>query len=259
MAPASSVRYVARSVTSAMRLPRLAFFAIAFSSALPLVAQDARGPAPTAESAAKPATPKIGIVDFTRVVDAYPRAIAERKKVDELRKQQLTILDAEVKQARALQAELGELNRGSKSYDLKAHELRMKQQHIDGLQTVYDRDWRRRIDEFYTAIYSDLERAVAMVAKDRGILMVLRAHPELEDDSIENKARVFEARMVWYAAEELDITQAVINLLQVPLPPDPKAKSTEEKPATPDKPAGEQKPTGGDESPVEAKNEAAGG
>lgn len=247
MARACSDRYGARSVISAIRHSFFVLSALAAFGAAPASAQGSTGSAPSAEAAGKPAAPKIGIVDFVRVVEAYPRAIEERKKVDELRKQQLTILDGEVKKAREMQIKLNDLQRGTLRYDSAQHELRLKQQDIDGMQTVFDREWRRRIDEFYTAIYSDLERAVALVAKDRGVMLVLRAHPELEDGSVESKARVFEARMVWYAAEELDLTPAVIQLLQVPLPPDPKAA-----------PAPSDKPTGGDKPADGTKKDASG-
>ena len=133
------------------------------------------------------------------------------------------LLDAEIKKAREMQLKLSDLQRGTSARDLKEHELRLKEQDVDGMKTLFEREWRRKVEEFYTSIYADLERAVSIVAKDRGVQLVLRAHPELEDGSTESKARVFEARIVWYSAQELDLTAAVIALLQVPLPPDPKA------------------------------------
>jgi Skp family chaperone for outer membrane proteins len=209
-------------------LTALLFVSSWFLSAVSAVAQGSSPAAPAIESkpaplATKLEAPKIGIVDFVKVVDAYPRAIAERQKIDELRKQQLTILDAEIKKAREMQLKLSDLQRGTSARDLKEHELRLKEQDVDGMKTLFEREWRRKVEEFYTSIYADLERAVSIVAKDRGVQLVLRAHPELEDGSTESKARVFEARIVWYSAQELDLTAAVIALLQVPLPPDPKA------------------------------------
>lgn len=189
-------------------------------------------------TAAAKAAPKVGVVDFVKVVDAYPRAIEARAKIEELRKQQRGVLEAELKKGKELEVQLEDLQRGTPAHDLKLHELRLKKQNIEGMEQIFDREWRRKIDEFYTTIYSDLERAVAIVAKERGVLMVLRAHPQLEDGSLENKSRVFEARIVWYAAEEIDLTPAVIKLLQVPLPAE--AKPDSGKPEAP-KPAGETK------------------
>ena len=144
-------------------------------------------------------------------------------KIEELRKQQRSVLEAELKKGKELEVQLEDLQRGTPRYDLKLHELRLKKQDIEGMEQIFDREWRRKIDEFYVAIYADLERAVAIVAKERGVQMVLRAHPQLEETSSENKARLFEARIVWFASEEIDLTPAVIKLLQVPLPEAPKA------------------------------------
>lgn len=215
--------------------------ALAVLAAVPLTAQEKTGAAPAAEGSPKVSALKVGVVDFVRVIDAYPKAIEERKKVDELRKQQLTTLDAEVKKLREMQIKLADLQRGSRGYELAQHEIRLKQQDIEGTQSLFERDWRRAFDQFLVTVYADLERAVAIVAKDRGVHMVVRAHPELEGGSAEDRARVYETRMVWYASEEIDLTPAVIQLLQVPLPPDPKAV-----PAANDKPVEGQKPANGD-------------
>lgn len=228
------------------------FVSLCLVAAVPAVAQGTNPAAPTSESKPTANVPKVGIVDFVKIVDAYPRAIEERKKIDELRKQQLTILDAEIKKAKEMQLKLGDLQRGTAARDLKEHELRLKEQDIDGMKVLYERETRRRIEEFYNSIYGDLERAVAIVAKDRGVQLVLRAHPDIDDGSMESKARVFEARIVWYAAEELDLTPAVIALLQVPLPLDPKTAEGAVKAPVEGSKADGSKPDG-------AKKESAGG
>lgn len=228
------------------------FVSLSLVAAVPAVAQGTNTAAPAGESKPSANVTKVGIVDFVKIVDAYPRAIEERKKIDELRKQQLTILDAEIKKAKEMQLKLGDLQRGTSARDLKEHELRLKEQDIDGMKVLFERETRRRIEEFYNSIYGDLERAVAIVAKDRGVQLVLRAHPDIDDGSMESKARVFEARIVWYAAEELDLTPAVVALLQVPLPPDPKSAGGDAKSPADGAKADGPKPDG-------AKKESAGG
>jgi Skp family chaperone for outer membrane proteins len=195
----------------------------------------AKAQEPASAEAKAASAPKIGVVDFVKVVEAYPRAIEERAKIEEMRKQQRAVLEAELKKGRELEVKLEDLQRGTPAHDFTLHQLRMKKQDIEGLEQVYDRDWRRKIDEFYNAIYGDLERAVAIVAKERGVHMVLRAHPQLDGESAENRARVFEARMVWYSSSEIDLTPFVIKLLQVPLPAEPKAETA--KPVVETKPA----------------------
>lgn len=208
--------------------------ALSFNSLLtPGVAQTPQGaqnPVPAADVKA----PKVGVVDFVKVMDAYPRAIEARGKLDELRKQNRAVLEAEVKKGRELELKLEDLQRGTPAHDMKLHELRLKKQGIEGMEQIFEREWRRKFDEWYLTVYADMERAVAIVAKERGLQMVLRSHPQIEDGTVENRTRVYEARIVWFASEEVDVTPAVIKVLQVPLPPETKADSS--------KPAGETKP-----------------
>lgn len=190
-------------------------------------AQD-RPSAPAGESTQAPnAQPRtglvVGVVDFVKVIDAYPRAIQERKKIEEFAKQRRAVLAAEERKAQEIKLKRDDFQPGTFDRDLKENELRQQVQYLDGLSRVFESEHRRRIEEFYVKIYEDMQRAVAKVAKDRGVGLVLRVHEDTFDGSTESKARVFEARVVWYASEEIDLTPAIIQLLQVPLPEEPKA------------------------------------
>lgn len=204
----------------------------ATSLLFPLAAQEARpaqDPAPVADAKAL----KVGVVDFVKVMDAFPRSIEGRTKLDELRKQNRAVLEVELKKGRELELHLEDLQRGTPAHDMKLHELRLRKQDIEGKEQLFEREWRRRFDEWYMSVYADMERAVAIVAKERGLQLVLRVHPQLEEATVENRTRVYDARIVWFAAEEIDITAAVIKVLQVPLPAEAKPEAA--------KPAGETK------------------
>lgn len=213
-----------------MNIARTAFLAaVALGvAAIGRAAAQAPTPASSARSAGASDTaipPKggvsIGVVDFVKVLEAYPRAIQERKKIDEFVKQREAALEAEGKKIRELRAKCEDLREGTLERDLKEHELRLKLQDIDGMQKVFANERRRKIDEFYVAIYEDMQRAVRKVAESRGVTLVLRVHDDVFDGSVGSKARVFEERVVWYAGPDIDLTPAIIQLLQVPLPEEP--------------------------------------
>jgi Skp family chaperone for outer membrane proteins len=207
--------------------------ALSVLSLLASVAAQGHQAPQNAVPAADAKAPKVGVVDFVKVMDAYPRAIEARGKLEEMRKQNRALLEAELKKGRELELKLEDLQRGTPAHDMKLHELRLKKQDIEGMEQIFEREWRRKFDEWYLSVYAEMERAVAIVAKERGLQMVLRSHPQLEDGTVENRTRVYEARIVWFASEEVDITPAVIKVLQVPLPAESKPDAA--------KPAGETK------------------
>lgn len=195
----------------------LAGMAFALSEAVAQEGSTPKPAAPIAESV--PSAPRIGVVDFVKVVDAYPRAIEERKKIEDLRQKQVAAIEAEVKKLREMDLKRDGLLRGTAERDLEDHRYRLKEAELEGLKQIFDREWRRRIEEFSVAMYEDMQRAVEIVAKDRGVQLVLRAHADGEASSLDGKARLMEARVIWFASEEIDLTAAVIKRLQLPLPP----------------------------------------
>jgi Skp family chaperone for outer membrane proteins len=164
----------------------------------------------------------IGVVDFARVLAAYPRAIEIRKSMDDWRKQQIAMIDAEERKLAEIKLKRDDLQPDTAERDSRELEMRLKMNFIEGQRQVLDREWGRKVEGYYAAMYDDMQQAVAILAKDRGLQLVLRTHPDPDDlTSSRDKSRVFEARMVWYAADEIDVTPALIKLLQVPLPTKP--------------------------------------
>lgn len=94
-----------------------------------------------------------------------------------------------------------------------------------GLASVFNGELNRARDKYDLMIYQDLEVAVAQVAKDRGVQIVLRVSPQ---EAIDERAKdtldvqqirlfTFNRRAVWFAADEVDLTPALIKYLQVPI------------------------------------------
>ncbi|MGE3175534.1 MAG: OmpH family outer membrane protein [Planctomycetota bacterium] len=206
-----------------MTRARTAFLTLTlFAGGAGLVAQGGTPAQPAAETA----MPKgvqgltVGVVDFSRVFDAYPRAIDERKKLGEWRERQQAMIDAEERKLQEIRMKRDDLRPDTMERDVKELELNSKIRELEGLRQVLERDLNRRLNEMFVGLYADAEQAVGIVARERGVHLVLRKHLEAEDvKSQDARLRLYETRVVWFAAEEVDLTAAVIRVLQAPLPP----------------------------------------
>jgi Skp family chaperone for outer membrane proteins len=164
------------------------------------------------------ASSAIGVVDFTKVIATYPRAIQERKRLDDSFKERQASLEGDERKAQETRQQRDLFQKDSSEWRFKDLELRLAVQALEGKRAIFQEELRQQREQFYVNMLEDMQQAVAIVAKERGVALVLRTHNDLLDGSTESKARVFEARVVWYASEEVDLTPAVIKLLQVPLP-----------------------------------------
>lgn len=170
----------------------------------------AAAPVATAqEGGAKPA-PAIGVVDITRVVENSPRFVEGSKKLEEF----AASLN---KQAKEVQDRLKELKAqrdlAEGPIEVKKAELRyaIEQRHLDGLADLLKVEFGERQAKLVAECYEDAERGIAAVAKEKGLQLVLRIGLGGGDDKI----RSFDRRIVWYHADEVDVTAAVIKNLQM--------------------------------------------
>lgn len=195
-----------------------------FAAAGSVTAQDGGAKPPA------PAAPKfpVGVVDFVKVFDAYPRAVQEENALKDFNRRQQEVLDAEERKLEQLKIQRDNYNKGSRDYAMKDNELRAKLRELEGLQEILRVEFGQKRNEFMNTIYADIGRAIAIVAKERDVKLVLRRHPPLDGLSSGQNAQLNEARQVWYAAEELDLTPHVIKLLQVGLPELPKASDAQD-------------------------------
>ena len=188
---------------------------------------DSSKPAPVRSDRIQPAAGAlpVGVVDFAKILEAYPRAIDLRKQLDVLMEQRQAELDEFQKRISEISGLRDNFREGSNEWLNKDLEVQLAVRAIEGKRQIFQQELRSEREKFYVTMLEDMQRAVAMIAKDRKIGLVLRVHEDVLDGSIESKARIFESRVVWFASEEIDLTPAVIKLLQVPLPPESAGQS----------------------------------
>ncbi|HZN41423.1 MAG TPA: OmpH family outer membrane protein [Planctomycetota bacterium] len=211
-----------------------------------LVAQD-HSAAATEGATKKVAPVSIGVVDLAKALEAYPKQIKmeqELKTLQDVLKEELGKIEASINETRENIKAVGENSEEGKD--------RMFQ--YDGLRQLWEFKRKRMVEKLEIAemrmkleLYEDMEVAVAKVAKNRGVQLVVRTYdpgpPPNYPDKASNKElgqmnlrlQMFDRRQVWYNTDEIDLTGDLIKLLKVPLEKDAPAK-TAEPPKTPAKP-----------------------
>ncbi len=201
---------------------RFAWFAAGFAAAV-LPAQSDK-PAAVDASLPKAQAPVLGVVDFTKVFEVYPKAIRERERLEALQnsfKGQIETLTKRIDE-RKLQIPL--LPEGSREREVKQLELELAMQERTGLAKLLNEQLEMESLRMEVMLYEDAEIAIAKVAKDRGVQIVLRMAADIPDRRVDAKPKewqlravTYERRQVWYASAEVDLTPHVIKLMQVPI------------------------------------------
>jgi len=190
----------------------------------PATSSPAAGAQPVDASARAKNQPTIGVVDLDKAIELYPKAIAERDRLQNLSKQLSERINALSKQIDQIKAEMTVLKEGSDDREDKEYELAQAMKNREGTANYLKSKFDRQLEKFELMIYQDLEVAVAEVAKASGVQIVLRvrATPGAEDVAKEGsnvqkqKLAAFDRRQVWFASDEVDLTPALIKLLRLP-------------------------------------------
>ena len=196
----------------------------AAASLLPAQDKPAAGGAPAEAAAKTRAQLTIGVVDLEKALSLYPRAIAERERLEAMARGFKDKLEAAAQVINQLREDIALAKEGSDDYAWKQYlrsEAMKRQEALSGLFKI---QFDREKDKYLVAMYEDLEVAIAEVAKARGVLLVLRVSPtpepeEGQKDAQKQKLANYEMRQLLYAGDEVDLTAAVIKFLQVPLEP----------------------------------------
>lgn len=194
-----------------------------------LPAQDQSTPRPVAANGLV-----VGVVDMGKAFDNYPRTIKERERVKKLVDGWQEEIDRVSKRIEEMKGSLLVLKAGSPDRERKQLELELTMQERQGLAKLLSDRLQVEQMRMHLAIYEDLDAAVAQLAKDRGVHLVLRtdtsdiatADAADKDNAkvMEKRVIAFERRQVWFAADAIDLTSDLIKLLQVwPLESTPKA------------------------------------
>jgi Skp family chaperone for outer membrane proteins len=166
----------------------------------------------------------VGVVDIDRALEGSPKMQAERDRIEALRKGHGERLEALDKQIEQMKRDLGMMKRGSDQAEMATLEIKTTLERGKLIQELFRREMDVESERGLIALYSEAERAVAEVAKLKGVQVVLRknANPsgddlsKDEDRAQQQKLRAYDRRTVWFAAEEVDLTPAVAKYLAVP-------------------------------------------
>jgi Skp family chaperone for outer membrane proteins len=196
-------------------------------------------------AAKKVVAPSIGVVDLAQALETYPKKIRleqELKKLQETYDAQLKEIDAKAKETLENIRAVGENSE-------EGRELRFA---YESLIQVYKFKRERMAEKvniaemrMFLELYEDLEVAVAKVAKNRGVQLVVRVYdpgprPNYPDKAtnkelgqMQQRLKMFELRQVWYSTDEIDLTGDLVKLLQVPLEREPAAPAKAAEPTKP--------------------------
>ncbi|MCA8964334.1 MAG: OmpH family outer membrane protein [Planctomycetes bacterium] len=168
--------------------------------------------------------PVVAVVDFAKVLDVYPKAVAERERLNALRKSFNDQMDALTKRIEELKLQVPLYPEGSREQAMKQLDLETLMQQRPALAKLLNEQLQIEEMRKDVALYEDVDIAVAKVAKDRGVHIVLRKMsdlPERTDDAgikeIRDRVVAYDRRQVWYVAPEVDLTPHVIKFMQVPI------------------------------------------
>lgn len=191
-----------------------------------------------ADGKASPALPVIAVVDFAQVLENYPKALQERERLTTLRKGARDQVEALTKRMKELQDQLSLFPEGSMDRARRELDIETLGQQRPALAKLLNEQLALEEMKLDITLYEDAEFAVAKVAKDRGVQLVLRKMAELpprggDASPKETQARVmtYDRRNVWYVAPELDLTPHVIKFMQVPVERPNVARDQAAKPA----------------------------
>jgi Skp family chaperone for outer membrane proteins len=168
----------------------------------------------------------IGVVDIGKAFDTYPRTIKEAqrlKQVAEAMQEEVRRVTSRIDELRATIPLLKE-GRERREKQLE-YDLALRQR--EGMSTLFNEEMDAEAMRVHLSIYEDLEGAIAQLAKERGVHLVLKINAgALQADkgdgddprrSLRMRHEQFRERQVWFAAEEVDLTSDLIKMLQVPV------------------------------------------
>jgi Skp family chaperone for outer membrane proteins len=220
LARAAALRYPSRHFPRNVMKPtilRASFLLIAVTAGL--TAQDS----PAADKVHAPASQQmlVGVVDFSKIFQAYPKAQEEMKRVQEQKDAFQLKLDEDQKKIEDMRVTRDMHTKGSLKYKLADLDWQAAIQSLQAKKQLFTEELRQQRQEYLVGWFTDAQRAIRQIAQERNLTLVVRSHTDFLDAGDEERARMCELRTVWYAKDEIDITEAVIKLLPL-LPKEPK-------------------------------------
>jgi Skp family chaperone for outer membrane proteins len=243
-------------------LRNLAAAALATTFLLPAQENKNTGGAAVADAAMKQAAGsglRIGVVDLGKAIEQYPKWIKLQGDLEAMAKDFQGRLTGQAADLSKLKAQMDLMDQDSEQRRMAEIDYDLKMQQARAMQKLMLDKSKLEEARALLSVYEDLEIATAKVAKNRDVSIVLRVNrmgpavgdpAKLPRDTVFGRVNAFERREVLFAGKEVDITDDLIKLLQVPLEEpkdaakDGKAKEPKaEIPKTPEK--GATQKTGG--------------
>ncbi len=159
-------------------------------------------------------TPRIAVIDLTRVYRSYAKADDLQKRAEEMGKSFSVKEQGLVARIRQLSDEAGALSMGSPRRKGLRDELAGKQGELANLRDEADRQLDETLRTGTLEVYEDTVKAVTDYAKTHAIDIVLKqqtfdpSQPSAHEQSI----RIGQGNVL-YCAPEFDITSAIIDKL----------------------------------------------
>lgn len=200
------------------RIGTVACAAVMFLSPIPavLTAQDGAAPRPGGVAGVV-----VGTIDFGKAFDAYPRTAKEHERLRQMAETSQKQIDQYKQRVDELRASLQVIAEGTFEHEMKQLDLEGAMRDQQNLAKLLSDQLELEQMRVQLSIWADIEAAVAQLAKDRGVDLVLRADPipplpeKARPRDVRNRAIAFDQRQIWFAASRLDLTSDLIKLLQV--------------------------------------------
>lgn len=161
-----------------------------------------------------PATTKIAFCDLVAVFNDYQRAKDLTAKLKDARDATEAERQQREKRIEALRRELESYKRGSQQYERTVNELTRQGIELEAYMRFQEQLALREHRALTEEMYKEILGAVGRVAKANGVAIVMqREQEQLETRDTNAMLQQIYNRKVLYFAESLDITEAVLKLL----------------------------------------------
>ena len=173
------------------------------------------------------AAPVVGVIDVGKAVDQYKVHIDLRAKLKERYETYQEQLKGLTNQISELRVTIQNIDQGVPERAVAENDLKIGMQNLD-FRTKYFNDLLATEElRLMLRVYEDVDFAVTKVAEKNGVSLVLpireiqpSATPiaDLPIREVEERVGAYSRRPIWFAAKELDLTDAVIRYMLTPLP-----------------------------------------
>lgn len=164
---------------------------------------------PQAAPARAPAGWKVGVVDLAAVFKQYRRSAELQKKIDEERERLQKDLDQQKTYISKLHMEMDALDRTSETYEIKEDEKDAAVARFDRTKRRLEERIKKRWEEYNLQLLEDIEQVVKAYGEEQSFSLILKVDPKATEET----RFLAGLKAVMYFGKELDVTPAVVELL----------------------------------------------